>query len=76
MNAIAAGTVMVVGLTAAQCLGGGEGKSKPCDEVEVSDTVEAVASGDMIMLAKKDTVPVPYKTCVTLKAKKDTVPVP
>ena len=52
MNRIAAGAVMVVGLTAAQCATRGGG-SKPCGVIVVSDTVEAVASGDMVMVNAK-----------------------
>jgi hypothetical protein len=79
MKRIAAGVVTVLGLTAAQCAaGGGGGGLKPCSVIVVSDTVEAVASGDTVMVATKgDTVPKPHKTCVTLYAQsKDTVPKP
>lgn len=77
---MAAGTATVMVLTAAQCFGGGQGGSKPCDVVVVSDTVVAVASGEMVVVAAKapgDTVPKPHKTCVSLYAQaKDTVPKP
>jgi hypothetical protein len=86
MNAIATGTVLVVALTAMQCWGGGGNEAgneargraraeRPCPVVVVSDTVEAVASGSQVVVtAKKDTVPVPHRTCVSLYAQaKDTV---
>jgi hypothetical protein len=80
MNAMVAGTFMVV-LTAAQCARGKESGSRPCDVLVVTDTVEAVASGDSVMVTAKkapsDTVSKPYKTCVSLYAQaKDTVSKP
>jgi hypothetical protein len=56
----------------------GPSLAHPCAHVVVEDTSSFFASSDTIRMVKQsDTVPKPFKTCVTLYAlAKDTVPKP
>jgi hypothetical protein len=81
MKTILAVTVVAAGLGAAVCgpKAVSENAKRKCEKVVLTDTVQVSASGEheLRMSTRKDTVPKPYMTCVTLYASaKDTVPKP
>jgi hypothetical protein len=70
--------VTTAGVTAGafQC---GAGRTQPCDTVVLEDTAQVYSSKDKtkVVMARKDTLPKPYATCLTIYAAySDTVPKP
>jgi hypothetical protein len=74
MHAVAVVAAFVGVLGAAECTGTHARKVSPCTVVNLRDAAQLKVNGDTLMMAKQDTQPRPFITCVTVYA--DTQPRP
>jgi hypothetical protein len=79
MRTMLALMAVAAGVAVAGCDTGGRGSPNArCEVLVLEDTTQVFASQDKVMaMSKRDTLPKPYSTCVTLyAAARDTLPKP